>query len=356
MSIVRALIHHSTAFGLASGLLRFEEDRAVLAFLHQLVASLVSACQRLLPLGQTAATRILWNLKPTLIQTAQRSVACSLDDACSFTPLLDWAAMGTSALSTSLFVSSRSVEIMISARDADAGCENRAASLQSGRVHAALNLDFALDPVDPGRTILNVSQQDPPLKVVRAFALADGSALAHLHNVSGGLLGGDKLALSVRVGAGARVQLTTTGATRVYRPREEASPVSQISDITVGENALLEYVPDAIVPFAGARYSQRTTVRLAAGAGLFWWEILAPGREAHGEIFEYECVEMKTDVLALGGPSPPNEFGWSRSGGIFRSIPGWVPLATGSAFISAALAGSNAWLVAERGCARSRKA
>ena len=99
------VIHHSTAFGLASGVLRFEEDRAVLAFLHQLVASLVSACQRLLPLGQTAATRILWNLKPTLLQTAQRSAACSLDDARSFMPLLDWAAMEHPALSTRLFVS-----------------------------------------------------------------------------------------------------------------------------------------------------------------------------------------------------------------------------------------------------------
>jgi urease accessory protein len=180
----------------------------------------------------------------------------------------------------------------------DAGYEIAAANLPLGRVHAALNLDFALDPFT-GRTILSSSHQEPPLKVVRAFTLADGSALAHLHNVSGGLVGGDNLALSVRVGEGASVQLTTTGATRIYRPREEASPVSQASEISVGENALLEYVPDAIVPFAGARYSQRTTIRLAAGAGLFWWEILAPGREARGEIFEYGSVEIKTDVFAL---------------------------------------------------------
>jgi urease accessory protein len=168
-------------------------------------------------------------------------------------------------------------------------------------VQAALKLDFARDPLT-GRTILAASHQEPPLKVVRAFTLDDGSALTHLHNVSGGLLGGDRLALTVRLGAGASVQLTTTGATRVYRPREEAHTVTQLNEITVGENALLECVPDAIIPFAGARYSQRTTIRLASGAGLFWWEILAPGREARGEIFEYERVEMKTDLEALGRP------------------------------------------------------
>jgi urease accessory protein len=170
-----------------------------------------------------------------------------------------------------------------------------------GGVQAALKLDFVRDPLT-GRTILAGSHQEPPLKVVRAFTLDDGSALAHLHNVSGGLLGGDRLALSVRVGTGASVQLTTTGATRVYRPREEAGPVTQSNEISVGENALLEYVPDAIIPFAGARYSQRTTIHLTSGAGLFWWEILAPGREARAEIFEYERVEMKTDLLALGRP------------------------------------------------------
>jgi urease accessory protein len=100
-----SLIHHSTAFGLAGGVLALDEDRAVLAYLHQSAASLVSACQRLLPLGQSEAMRILWNLKPAIIETANRSAACALDDACCFMPLLDWGAMEHPALSTRLFIS-----------------------------------------------------------------------------------------------------------------------------------------------------------------------------------------------------------------------------------------------------------
>lgn len=166
-------------------------------------------------------------------------------------------------------------------------------------VRASLRLEFARDPATC-QTVLARSAQEPPLRVVRAFSLADGSALAHLHNVSGGLLGGDELALSVEVGAGASVQLTTTGATRIYRPRKEALPTLQRNQISVAENALLEYVPDPILPFAGSRFAQRTTIQLAPGAGLFWWEILAPGREARGEVFEYESLEMKTDLVAGG--------------------------------------------------------
>ena len=51
---------------LCADLLGFDEDRVALVYLHQTVASLVSSCQRLLPLGQSEAARILWNLKPAI--------------------------------------------------------------------------------------------------------------------------------------------------------------------------------------------------------------------------------------------------------------------------------------------------
>jgi urease accessory protein len=168
-------------------------------------------------------------------------------------------------------------------------------------VRAWLRLDFERDELT-GRTVLAASHQEPPLRVVRAFALEDGAAMVHLHNVSGGLLGGDRLGLTVNVGAEACAQITTTGATRIYRPREGSRVTTQTNEIVIGENALLEYLPDPVIPFAGARFSQSTSIRLSAGAGLFWWEILAPGREARGEIFEYASVEMKTDLLAAGRP------------------------------------------------------
>jgi urease accessory protein len=100
-----SVIHHSTAFGLSAGALGFAEDSAVLAFLHQSAASLVSACQRLLPLGQSHATRILWELKPSIIATSARSATLTLDSISCFMPLLDWGAMEHPALATRLFIS-----------------------------------------------------------------------------------------------------------------------------------------------------------------------------------------------------------------------------------------------------------
>ena len=170
---------------------------------------------------------------------------------------------------------------------------------QAGHLQASLTLVFERLA---GRTVLAASKQEPPLRVVRAFPLEDGAALVHLHNLSGGLLGGDRIELEMRLGAGASAQVTTTGATRLYRPRAEAPTMVQTNTIRVSENALLEYVPDPIIPFAHVRFCQRTTIELSPGSGLFWWEILAPGREAYGELFAYDSVELSTEVLALKRP------------------------------------------------------
>ncbi|MDT5122201.1 MAG: urease accessory protein [Acidobacteriota bacterium] len=167
------------------------------------------------------------------------------------------------------------------------------------RVRGHLRLCFESDS-STNQTVLASCQQQPPLRVVRAFSLTDGGSLVHLHNLSGGVLGGDYLTLDVEVGCRASAQLTSTGATRLYQSRCEAPTAVQINEIKVGENALLEYLPDALIPFKGSRYRQETRIELAAGAGLFWWEMVAPGREARQEIFAYELLQLKLDIEAAG--------------------------------------------------------
>jgi urease accessory protein len=132
--------------------------------------------------------------------------------------------------------------------------------------------------------------------VIRAFQQANGGALVHLHNVSGGILAGDRLSLWITVGAGAVAQVTSTGATRLYRHRAGAPDSEQNLSISVAEGAVLEYLPDALIPFAGSRHVQRTAATLADGATFFWWEILAPGRQAMGEQFAFERLHIETAV------------------------------------------------------------
>jgi urease accessory protein len=164
------------------------------------------------------------------------------------------------------------------------------------RTHGRLALRFERDAVT-GVTRVDVHERRPPLAVVRGFAHDDGTALVHMHNVSGGVLAGDALETSIEVGTGSRAQVTTVGATQVYRSAS-GSEARQSFDIRVADGALLEYVPDPLIPFAGAVYSQRTTIALGADAGLFWWEIVAPGRIWRGERFGYERLELCAEISA----------------------------------------------------------
>jgi urease accessory protein len=78
---IPASLHYPVAFGVAGAVLGIPEQAVVLGYLQQSIAGLISACQRLMPLGQVAASRILWNLKPAMIEAALRScrsaVGCS---------------------------------------------------------------------------------------------------------------------------------------------------------------------------------------------------------------------------------------------------------------------------------------
>lgn len=137
--------------------------------------------------------------------------------------------------------------------------------------------------------------------MLRAFAGGSGQALVHLNNTSGGILGGDRLDLRADLAPGARVQITTTGATRIYRPRTAAAAHSA-AHFDLGENSLLELLPDPLIPYAGSRFTQSTTVNLAPGATLFWWEMLTPGREASGEVFKFDQLRMQAEIRAGGIP------------------------------------------------------
>jgi urease accessory protein len=140
------------------------------------------------------------------------------------------------------------------------------------------------------------------LKVIRAFPIDSGGALVHLHNISGGVLGGDSLSLSVNVEQNAYAQLTSTSATRLYRSQADTAPASQTTTISIKEGGVLEYLPDPLIPFAGARYRQHTCIELSHNAGLFWWETVAPGRLAKGECFAYDVLEMSVEITVQGRP------------------------------------------------------
>lgn len=156
--------------------------------------------------------------------------------------------------------------------------------------------------IEFGRDRFSIGRQDPPWKVIRAFPLPSGGKLVHLNNVSGGVLAGDRLSLDVTVSDHAAAQITTTGATRLYRHRSGESDSEQHAVFRVGDGAQLEYLPDPVIPYAASRHRQRTEFQLGRGSTLFWWEVSAPGRFASGERFAFERLRVQSSISVGGRP------------------------------------------------------
>jgi urease accessory protein len=95
--------HLAACFGLVAGVFGIEPATAAAAYLQQSMTALVSACQRLLPLGQTQAHQIIWDLKPAILAAVERRREPA--QASSFTPLLDVASARHATLYTRLFMS-----------------------------------------------------------------------------------------------------------------------------------------------------------------------------------------------------------------------------------------------------------
>jgi urease accessory protein len=98
-------IHLPAAFGAAGRALAIHPETAAAAYLHQSVVGLISACQKLLPLGQRQASRLLWDLKPAMLASVRRATAGPLTAASSFVPAVEIASMQHPWLTTRLFVS-----------------------------------------------------------------------------------------------------------------------------------------------------------------------------------------------------------------------------------------------------------
>jgi urease accessory protein len=96
-------VHLAACFGFVAGVLGIQPATAAAAYLQQSMTALISACQRLLPLGQTQAHQILWTLKPAILTAVGRVGDPALTS--SVTPLLDVASARHATLYTRLFMS-----------------------------------------------------------------------------------------------------------------------------------------------------------------------------------------------------------------------------------------------------------
>lgn len=95
--------HHPIVFGMIGGTLEWDALEMTGAYLYSTSAALVGAALRLLPLGQLAGQRILWNVRPLIATLAEGAQDKQPSDIWSFAPALEIASMRHALLDARLF-------------------------------------------------------------------------------------------------------------------------------------------------------------------------------------------------------------------------------------------------------------
>ena len=160
---------------------------------------------------------------------------------------------------------------------------------------ARLELVFSLRR---GRTVLTHAYAEPPFRCGRVFP--DGaSARMILAWSAPGVFGGDCLEQHVRVERGASVCLTSQSALQAH-PSPGGAIARMRTIVDVDADAELRCEWDPLIPFPGARLSQRYDLRLATGGALYWSDAFMSGREGRGERWAFDTLEHEL-ALSCGG-------------------------------------------------------
>jgi urease accessory protein len=157
-------------------------------------------------------------------------------------------------------------------------------------------LDLALSR-HGGVTRVRRHYQRAPLHLYRPIYLDDGRpdmAFLFLQQSGDGLVQGDRYRVDIDCGPGSATHVTTQAATNVFGARQNFA--TQLVNLRVGAGAVLEYMPDPVVPFRGSRLFQRMCVTVDPEATVIFGETLLPGRVAHEEAHVYDLYWGETEA------------------------------------------------------------
>lgn len=162
-------------------------------------------------------------------------------------------------------------------------------------------LDVSLAPRAGVSRVLRQYQR-APLHLYRPIYLDPSRpdmAFLFLQQSGDGLVQGDRYRIDIDCAAGSAVHVTTQAASNVYPARHNFA--TQLVNLRAGAGAVVEYLPDPVVPFRGSRLFQRTCLVVDPDSIAILGETLLPGRAAHGEAHAYDCYWAETEARRPDG-------------------------------------------------------
>ncbi|MDB1089100.1 urease accessory protein UreD [Streptomyces sp. ACA25] len=158
---------------------------------------------------------------------------------------------------------------------------------------------------------LPVLESDGPLALRRTRASGPYTQVTMVGAMSVPL-GGDRLRVTVRAGAGAALRVTSV-ASMVALPGPDGGAAEFVTELSVGDGAELHWLPEPLISARGSELRMTTRIRLAATARLVFREEQVLGRA--GE--EPGRLSSRLTVHHAGRPLLDQELSYGPG------VPGW---------------------------------
>ncbi|WP_409304161.1 urease accessory protein UreD [Peribacillus sp. SCS-155] len=144
------------------------------------------------------------------------------------------------------------------------------------------------------KTIISDCYYEGALKITRPVYLEQNLPSIYLIHVGGGYVDGDTYLTNFCVEEGAELAVTTQSSTKVYKTPKK--PVVQHTNLKLGKASVLEFLPDPLIAYEGARFIQDTIVRMDEAACLFYSDMITPGWAEDGSLFRYDWIRSRFKV------------------------------------------------------------
>lgn len=145
-----------------------------------------------------------------------------------------------------------------------------------------------------------------PLKLISPSPSASQkSVLVFLLSYGGGLVGGDKVHLTIDVKQKSKLSLVTQGHTKIFKSPSSDVVTQQQLKVRIEPGAAICLIPDPVQPFAESVYSQSQSFFLGEGASLCLLDWVSAGRTARGEQWDFWTWRGRNEIWTAESSKHP---------------------------------------------------
>ena len=150
------------------------------------------------------------------------------------------------------------------------------------------------------KSVVSRSRQTGPLTIQSPFYPENGVCHLYLLHPPAGIVGGDRLRLTVSAEENCSALVTTPGATKFYKTN--GNPAHQEQVFSVADGATFEWLPQETIYFPDTNAQLTTSVQLEGSAKYLGWEINCLGLPANQKGFGFGRARIKLFVIRGGTP------------------------------------------------------